>query len=932
MKPNGLSLAVRCVVMTSTMVLAACGSGGGSKDTPNEPIPVTPPTQPPTTPSPTPPATPQIPAVYTPQVFAVLNLGAPTSTSNTLAYSHLRPTNVDKAHAQGITGKGVKIGIVDTDPNVFHPTLQGQISTVTNTVEGNTSTSITGPENHGTVVSQILAGKGLGMFQGGVAPDATLYAVGASTKRDDKNVFPMSATVKANEWLATQNVAVVNNSWNDNPIVDWVSESKPWNTYAASAQKVINSNAVMVYSNGNAQGAQPGILSVLPLAYKDLERGWLAVSSYDTITQKLAQHSNACGLSQNWCLVAPGTVLAYDPTANAQTGNLSSSYQSWMGTSFAAPQVSGTVALVAQAFPWMSNNQIRHTVLGTATDLGAAGVDEVYGYGLLNAGKAVNGMQWLNWGPEQLNVTAGHYIFSNNLLGDGGLEKYGAGALQLSGNNTYVGTTTVNEGMLLLTGSSASPTTVNTQGHFKMSGTLNAPLFNAGHSTFVGGRVDSITQSSSGTWNAVLGAPVTVENAAILAGSLVVKDKISEEYIVQARENLAKAGQFVGEFSSTSFAAGLLLDGTVHVSSNSIDADIVRINPTTLAAFQSSPIAQELGVQLENTLQVADHLSQSNTSSPFVDTLARIQSITDPQQLYAFGQQYSLQTQIAAFNTIALAQHFHTTLMHDRMPSVLGATSGAYASVASDDWSHNPNGWLHSSLSSTTTMLGADWSNGSTVVGAHWRTLDGNVEIEKQSSKLKSNAITMYVGRSLGEWEGMIHVSHGEGRWIDGTREKMKHLSWGVDVVRPFLTPLGVVVPSVSWANSQHRLKAHTEFENTPFEMGVRSPSLQLQSWSANVGFTSNTHTSTSGWRQNWGANLGWENVDQHDGQWSSYYYVDPTQVFSHNYKQLDTQYWKVGAQWEMQKHRYKIFARWDGRYGSEVRSHGFQVGARLAF
>lgn len=932
MKPNGLSFAVRCAVLSSTMILAACGSGGGSKDTPIDPVPVTPaPTQPPVTP-PSTPSPPQIPAVYTPSVFSVPNLGAPSPTTNTLAYSHLRPTNVDKAHAQGITGKGVKIGLVDTDPNVFHPTLQGQISAVTNTIEGNTNTSITGPENHGTVVSQILAGKGLGMFQGGVAPDATLYVVGASTKNEGKNVFPVAATIKANEWLATQNVAVVNNSWNGDPIVNWESESKQWNTYAASAQKVINSNAVMVYSSGNAQGSQPGILSVLPLAYKDLERGWLSVSSYDTSTQKLAQHSNACGLSQNWCLVAPGTVLAYDPTSNAQTGNLSASYQSWMGTSFAAPQVSGTVALVAQAFPWMSNDQIRHTILGTATDLGAPGVDEVYGYGLLNAGKAVNGLEWLNWGTESLNVTAGQYVFSNNLFGAGGIEKHGAGSLKLSGNNTHTGPTTVYNGTLQLSGTSHSPTTITPSGTLELSGVLNSSVFNNGAVTFKGGHVQSVQQTPNGTWNAVLGAPVSIENTAILAGTLVVKDKISEDYIVQSRENLATAGQFLGGFSSTSFAAGLLLNGTVNVSSTSIDVDIVRTNPTTLAAFQSSPIAQELGVQLENTLHVADRLSAIDTSSPFVTTLARVQSITDPQQLYAFGQMYSLQPHISAFNTIALAQHSHTAFMHDRLPSSLGETSGAYASVSSDDWSHTPNGWLNSSLSSTTTTIGGDWSNGTTVVGANWNTSDGNVKIQEQSSKLNTDTISVYAGHALGDWEGMLHVSHGEGRWKNTTREKIQHTLWGLDIARPITTDVGRLVPSVSWTNSQHRLKSHTAFENTPFEMGVSSPSLQLQSWSANIGFTSNPFASVSGWRHTWGANLGWERVDQHNGQWRSYYRVDPSEVFSHTYKQLDNQYWKVGANWEMEKDRYKIFARWDGRYGSEMGSHGWQIGARLAF
>lgn len=928
MKRNGLSLAVRSAVLSSTMILAACGSGGGSKQTPVEPVPVVPPA-----PAPTLPSVPEIPTVYTPQVYSVPNLGAPVRTSDPLAYAHLRPTHVDQAHSQGLTGKGVKIGVVDTDPNVYHPTLQGQIAALTNTVNGNTTTSISGPESHGTVVSQILVGKALGMFQGGVAPDATLYAVGASVKNDGKNSFPVSATIQANEWLATQNVAVVNNSWNSDPVIDWRTESKNWSTYATSAQKVINSNAVMVYANGNSQATQPGVLSILPLAYTNLERGWLTVSSYDTTTQSLAKHSNACGLAQNWCLVAPGTILAYDPTSSAKTGNLTQAYQSWMGTSFAAPQVSGTVALVAQAYPWMSNNQIRHTILGTATDLGAPGVDDVFGYGLLDASAAVNGMRWLNWGTEQLNIPSGEYTFANNMFGAGGVIKLGSGGLKFSGTNTYTGATTINEGMLSLTGSSVSETTVNTSGHFKLSGTLNAHLLNAGQSTFVGGYVANITQTPTGTWNAVLGAPLTVGGTANLGGSLVVVDKASRDYIVQSTENIATAQLITGSFASTQFAAGLLLNGTVRVSPSSIDVDIQRVSPTSLALFQSSPLAQELGVQLENTLRVADNLAATTPQQrDFLSNLAAAQSLQDPQQLYAFSQMYSPQPQIAAFNTVALVQHAQDGIMHDRLPSSLGEKSGAYASFASDDWSHTPNGWMHASLSSSNTTVGADWSDGQMVLGANGRSSSGSLKVNGISSKLDMDALTVYAGQTFGNWNGLAHISHGEGRWKHTTNDRLKYTSVGLDLLRPISNSLGVWTPSVSWRNSRHNLKARTQFENTGFEMGFESPSLTLQSWSVDFGFKSLSYATSSGWNHTWGGNVGWETIDQHNGEWKSYYLIDPSRVVSHNYHSLDDQQWKVGAQWEAQKQRYKIYARWDGRYGSSLNSHGWQIGARLAF
>ena len=49
------------------------------------------------------------------------------------------------------------------------------------------------------------------------------------------------------------------------------------------------------------------------------------------------------------------------------------------GTSYAAPQVAGAAAVVWAAFPYFNNDQVRQAILGGAKDLGAAGVDNVFG-------------------------------------------------------------------------------------------------------------------------------------------------------------------------------------------------------------------------------------------------------------------------------------------------------------------------------------------------------------------------------------------------------------------------------------------------------------------------------------------------------------------------------------------------------------------------
>jgi subtilisin family serine protease len=62
-----------------------------------------------------------------------------------------------------------------------------------------------------------------------------------------------------------------------------------------------------------------------------------------------------------------------------------SGYEEWDGTSMATPHVSGVAALVWSNFPTCTNAQVRNALQATALDLGAAGRDTSYGFGLVRA-------------------------------------------------------------------------------------------------------------------------------------------------------------------------------------------------------------------------------------------------------------------------------------------------------------------------------------------------------------------------------------------------------------------------------------------------------------------------------------------------------------------------------------------------------------------
>ena len=60
------------------------------------------------------------------------------------------------------------------------------------------------------------------------------------------------------------------------------------------------------------------------------------------------------------------------------------------GTSYAAPRVSGAAATIRQKFPRLSGFQLKSLLLETATDMGEAGVDEIYGHGKLDLSNALS--------------------------------------------------------------------------------------------------------------------------------------------------------------------------------------------------------------------------------------------------------------------------------------------------------------------------------------------------------------------------------------------------------------------------------------------------------------------------------------------------------------------------------------------------------------
>ncbi len=92
----------------------------------------------------------------------------------------------------------------------------------------------------------------------------------------------------------------------------------------------------------------------------------------------------------------------------------------------------------------MDGNLIKQSILPTTIDIGALGVDDVYGWDLLNVEKAINGPTRFDKGlvfadNVTVNIPNGRYEFSNDIDCNAGLVKNGRGELVLSGASTFEG-------------------------------------------------------------------------------------------------------------------------------------------------------------------------------------------------------------------------------------------------------------------------------------------------------------------------------------------------------------------------------------------------------------------------------------------------------------------------------------------------------------
>lgn len=956
------SLLLSAILVALSSSLTACGGGGSNvKEAPPASTVVQPPS-PSTPPAPTPEAPPVVesPSPSTPPVTPPAPTLPPVTPPKVdpIYRSHLDPTRVTQAQAKGLTGAGVKLGMIDSGVNEANPALHNKVvaSMATST---DPNTDLHDPVGHGSIIAQLMVGDQVGRFTGGVAPNADLY-LGRTVGLNGMIWHPSDAMA----WMAGNRVQIVNNSWNTN---SFINPDNPVFSYndgmlAASADVIAN-NGLIVFATGNNGKAQPGEMAVLPHQRPELEKGWLAVAAVglDGITNgtpgdQLEPYSNACGWAKNWCLVTPGTVFTLLPTA--QNVEDMSNYGTSMGTSAAAPQVSAAAALVWEAYPWMTNDQVRKALLSTTTDLGEAGVDEVYGYGLMNAEKAVNGLASFEWGTETLTVTSGYYEFNNGIRGTGGVVKEGQGTLSLTANNTYQGDTVVNQGVLGIVGSVASNVQTTPTGTLFLSGSIDGNLSNNGRVRSVGGTVNgSWTQGSTGHLEAFLGEQSTVTGTFAAAGKLTVLGTANNAYVVQGTETLLTAGAVTGTFDTTEFASGLFLSGTFRQTATAVEVDVVQTAPSSLAIMNATPMGTSSAEQLGQAFAVGNRMvaaTAAGTSSRALDaqqgflaSLASLQAIADPDQAIAAANTVSGQWRAMAASALLATQQAQDATAFNRTGTLAAMEAGSFFSVSRNASTFSPAGWATTQVDTNDVVGGADVDVGKARLGALIHSSQGDMVFGDQLGRYRINtdSLGLYGRYALtSDWRVMGQVRFGRGK-LDGDREVSVGLAPGnvhslqrydqwaaaVRLERGFETAAGTWVAYAGASHYSQTQDASEDVGTTGFERGTEKASFAATSAQLGGQFQANALALNNGWSFAWSAGAEYAHRHDHDAlTLSSYYLVDRDYVGDLNGTQVGQDVVRGFLDARFTHRNASLFLRADGATGDEVRSWGMEAGVKL--
>lgn len=271
--------------------------------------------------------------------------------------------------AAPFTGSGIRVGVLDTGIDTDHSDIAvaGGVCTA-----DDCGAKIPYDDNfgHGTHVAGIIAAKKNNAGIIGIAPNVKLFAIKAM---DSKGAGTTAQVTKGVEWAIKNKIDILNLS---------LSISEHDRPLELMLQEASKKGMLIVGAAGNEGGEGGANTVTYPGKYSTV----IAVSAL-TSDLKREQHSSTGPEVE---IAAPGSnIFSTFPRELDNADYVVDGYQNLTGTSMAAPHVTGILALYKEQHPALSHTKLREILRSTAKDIGPAGRDISFGYGLVQYEKEI---------------------------------------------------------------------------------------------------------------------------------------------------------------------------------------------------------------------------------------------------------------------------------------------------------------------------------------------------------------------------------------------------------------------------------------------------------------------------------------------------------------------------------------------------------------
>ena len=314
---------------------------------------------------------------------------------------------IDKARADGLTGKGVTVGIIDTGLDVDHPFLlskyrgydatSGTRSDTANwydSVAAERSPEPVDVGRHGTHVAGTIVG-GYGDVQTGMAPDAKIVAArglgeeggtdGMLLSSFQNMVAPRVPTPgksPGSQRVLTLGPDVINNSWG--------SDNGNSTSYLNALRNMDAMGVINVFAAGNDGDAGNSTIGSPASSGHIITVG--ATDRNDQPASFSSRGPNPLPVEGEGEPVPFVSAPGVDIRSTIPGGGIESG---WQGTSMATPAITGVIALAQQAAleatgRMFDTRAMKEVLKRAAVDVAEKGVDDVTGYGIPVAGNLRN--------------------------------------------------------------------------------------------------------------------------------------------------------------------------------------------------------------------------------------------------------------------------------------------------------------------------------------------------------------------------------------------------------------------------------------------------------------------------------------------------------------------------------------------------------------